>query len=96
MDDRFSDETKFPHPFVKYHRVKIQNDAPFLSRQAPGTPLAWETLFQMIRDNKTDSVPFRWMRRVLNMHTDEFIWDAYAHWVEKKVHPNIACITNNT
>lgn len=86
-DDRFTEENK--RSFVKYARVKTPKFAEHYSRQAPGTPVTWETLFQLIKDNKTDTVPFKWMRRLLHKYDDEFIWRAYAMWLTGDVYEAI-------
>lgn len=86
-DDRFSEENK--QSFTKYPRIKHKTMQGHFSRQAPGTPVQWETIFLLMKANKTDSVPFRWMRKLLRNYTDEFIWEAYEYWLSGKVHEKI-------
>lgn len=82
-DDRYSEENS--RPFVKYTRLRRRIETPWVSAQAPGTPPQWDALFSRIRANDTEGPVFRWLRKLQNKHSDEFVWEAYEAWCNKKV-----------
>jgi hypothetical protein len=86
-DDRFKEENQ--RPFTKYAKLRPIKYAGHSSKRAPGTPVTWEALFQLILENRTETIPFRWMRQLCNKYTDEQVWEFYEHWIAGKVHDKI-------
>lgn len=86
-DDRFTEENQ--RPFTKYLRLVPKKYPDHYSKQAPGTPVVWESLFTLIKESKTDTVPFKWLRRILHNYPDVLIWEAYAEWTKGLVHEKI-------
>lgn len=86
-DDRFSEENQ--RAFTKYAVVKPRRYEKTKSRHAFGTPLVAETLFQLMEDGKTESIPFKWARLQMKRFTDEEIWEMYECWVAGKIHEKL-------
>jgi hypothetical protein len=58
----------------------------WVSTKAPGTPPKWEAIFVWIEKGLTETPYFKRATKNLGK-PDEFIWEAYEHWIKGGIHP---------
>jgi hypothetical protein len=67
----------------------------YISRRAPGTPIAFETMFIEMEKGSYDTKAFKY---AVKIHLDDIpneeariklMWDMYEFWIEGKIHSHL-------
>lgn len=75
-------------PQYKVFKEGALSKSKWVSRQAPGTPVAYETMFEAIKSNKYDTKAFTYAQRIHKID-DALLFSAYEYWCRGEIHPHI-------